>query len=461
MKCPRCHLEASTSAAFCDECGARLDIACLVCSKPNRLNAKFCADCGSWLAALPLRSPLGSTAPAFLTPKHLSEGILTSRAALVGERKHVTVMFADIRGSMELIADKDPEEARKVLDPILQLMMDAVHQYEGIVAHLLGDGIMALFGAPIAHEDHAVRAGYAAIQLQQAVTSFATQWSADSGTSVEARVGLNSGEVVVRSLHKNLHSDHLTAGDVEYSAVGDAVHLAARMEQNAKPGTIYLTESTRRAIEGFLEVRFVDELPIKGLRVSIPVYELGRPRQIWGRFQIVALTGTLGQFVGREVETAAMLRTREAVANGHGQILSLVGDPGVGKSRLAYEFGRSSAAQGWVILEAHAVSYGARTAYLPIRPIMKVLTRPWLINSHALVFPMSKRRHMFRTLTASGLPADSASRHEPVLSILMSSSSFARISALGGEDRQHGGRLHMPGKLSVTGRLPCQRAFAV
>ena len=196
----------------------------------------------------------------------LAEKILTSKAALEGERKQVTVLFADLKGSMELLADRDPEEARKLLDPVLELMMEAVHRYEGTVNQVMGDGIMALFGAPLAHEDHAVRACYAALRMQESVKRYAEEIRRTTRVPLAIRVGLNSGEVVVRSIGSDLHMD--------YTAVGQTTHLAARMEQAALPGSIVLTPDTLRLAEGFVEVRPLGAMPVKGMAGPVEVYEL-------------------------------------------------------------------------------------------------------------------------------------------------------------------------------------------
>jgi class 3 adenylate cyclase len=185
-------------------------------------------------------------APASYTPKHLAEKILTSRSALEGERKQVTVLFADLKGSMELLAARDPEEARALLDPVLEHMMEAVHRYEGTVNQVMGDGIMALFGAPLAHEDHAVRACYAALRMQQAVKRHADGVRRRHGLAVQIRVGLNSGDVLVRAIGSDLRMD--------YTAVGQTTHLAARMEQLAAPGAIVLGPATLELVEGYVEV---------------------------------------------------------------------------------------------------------------------------------------------------------------------------------------------------------------
>jgi class 3 adenylate cyclase len=194
MQCPRCQHENPADAVFCQECGARLEAACPSCGTPNQLGAKFCKKCGQRLsqreAAQAVPSPrFGS--PESYTPKYIAEKILTSKGALEGERKQVTVLFADLKGSMELLADRDPEEARKLLDPVLERMMEAVHRYEGTVNQVMGDGIMALFGAPIGHEDHAVRASYAALRMQRRVNLYADEIQRAGGTPVQIRVGLN------------------------------------------------------------------------------------------------------------------------------------------------------------------------------------------------------------------------------------------------------------------------------
>jgi Adenylate and Guanylate cyclase catalytic domain/Double zinc ribbon len=203
MTCPRCQHENPAAATFCDECGARLEAACAACGDPNRPGAKFCRKCGQPLIQTVRGSQTNAsrfTSPERYTPKHLAERILNAKAALEGERKQVTVLFADLKGSMELLADRDPEEARKLLDSVLEHMMEAVHRYEGTVNQVMGDGIMALFGAPLAHEDHAVRACYAALRMQESVRRYAEGARREHGVTVRIRVGLNSGEVVVRAI---------------------------------------------------------------------------------------------------------------------------------------------------------------------------------------------------------------------------------------------------------------------
>src|SRR5436853_1274513 len=263
MTCPRCQAENDPGARFCEDCGARLEAACPSCGTPVTPGKKFCRSCGAALTT----GPAGRFAnPESYTPKHLAEKILTSRTALEGERKQVTVLFADVKGSMELLADRDPEEARKILDPVLERMMNAVHHYEGTVNQVMGDGIMALFGAPLAHEDHAVRACYAALRMQEAVRRYSDELRRGHGINVQIRVGINSGEVVVRSIGSDLRMD--------YSAVGQTTNLAARMEQLAAPGGIRLTAETLHLVEGFVRVKSLGPVQIKGLGDPIEVHEL-------------------------------------------------------------------------------------------------------------------------------------------------------------------------------------------
>src|SRR5262244_3020453 len=313
-------------------------------------------------AAAPVPVSDQARAPLSYTPAYLAEKILTSRTALEGERKQVTVLFADLKGSTELIEGLDPEEARQLLDPALHGMMEAVHRYEGTVNQVLGDGIMALFGAPVAHEDHAVRACYAALAMQAAMRRYAEEVRRSHGLEMLARVGLNSGEVVVRSIGNDLHMD--------YSAVGQTTHLAARMEQLATPGSIRLTAATLRLAEGLVQVKALGQFPVKGLTEPIEVFELVGASAIRRRLQASAVRG-LTRFVGRQQELLALQQALEEAEAGHGQIVALVGEAGVGKSRLVYEFVHSHHTPGWLVLESASVSYGKATPYFPVLDILR------------------------------------------------------------------------------------------
>src|SRR6516162_7495744 len=359
MRCPRCGHENRPQAKFCEECGGPLTRPCPNCGTQLSASVKFCMECAYTLA-----EPAGQpryTSPKSYTPRHLAEKILTSKSALEGERKQVTVLFADLKGSMELLADRDPEEARKLLDPVLERMMEAVHWYEGTVNQVMGDGIMALFGAPIGHEDHAIRACYAALRMQRRVNLYADEFQRGGGTPVQIRVGLNSGEVVVRSIGSDLHMD--------YTAVGQTTHLAARMEQMAKPGSVLITEDTLALTEGYVQVRPLGAVTVKGLETATPAYELLGTGPARSRLQARAARG-LTRFVGRASDLQQLALALERAA-GHGQIAAVVGEAGVGKSRLVWEFMRSHRTHGWLTLESGSVSYGKATPYLPVIELMK------------------------------------------------------------------------------------------
>ena len=295
-------------------------------------------------------------------PKYLVNKILMSRASLEGERKQVTVLFADMKGSMELLADRDPEEARKVLDPVLERMMEAVHRYEGTVNQVMGDGIMALFGAPLAHEDHAVRACYAAFRMQEAITRYGEDIRRQGDPPVLIRVGLNSGEVVVRSIGSDLHMD--------YSAVGQTTHLAGRMEQISRPGSILLTLETFRLAEGYIHVKALGAVPVKGLGALVEVYELIGVGPARSRLQAAASRG-LTRFVGRHDELSHLGQALERARGRQGQAVALVGEAGVGKSRLFWEFTHSHRTQGWRIIESASNSYGKASSYFPVIEMLK------------------------------------------------------------------------------------------
>jgi predicted ATPase/class 3 adenylate cyclase len=369
MQCPQCRHENREQARFCESCGTRLASKCAQCGSELGPTARFCSECGTPVAAptpttLPPAPHSDSrfTSPQSYTPQHLAERIISSRGALEGERKQVTVLFADLKGSMELLADRDPEEARRILDPVLERMMEAVHRYEGTVNQVMGDGIMALFGAPIAHEDHAVRACYAALRMQEAVNHYADEVRRTEGVLIQIRVGLNSGEVVVRSIGSDLQMD--------YTAVGQTTHLAARMEQVATPGAILLAPNTLHLAEGYVQVRSLGPMAVKGLSEPVEVYELGGAGTARSRLQAAAARG-LTKFVGRDAELETLRRTLDQAGSGHGQIVALVGEPGVGKSRLVWEFSHSHRTQGWLVLESGSVSYGKATSYLPVIDLLK------------------------------------------------------------------------------------------
>jgi len=310
MKCPRCRHENPPQARFCPECGTRLAPVCAKCQSELPAGAKFCQQCGEPVAT---SATSRFATPEAYTPKHLAEKILTSKTALEGERKQITVLFADLKGSLELLADRDPEEARKLLDAVVERMMEAVHHFEGTVNEVRGDGIMALFGAPLAHEDHALRACFAALRMQEAVKRYADELRRNDGLLVQIRVGLNSGEVVVRSIGSDLRMD--------YSAVGRTTHLAARMEQLAAPGTIQLTAETLRLVEDLVEVAPLGPVPVKGLDEPIEVFELVGAGAAHTRFEAAERHG-LTRFVGRTAEMEQIRDALDRAGLGRGQVVA-------------------------------------------------------------------------------------------------------------------------------------------
>src|SRR5881296_881506 len=363
MKCPRCQQENEASAKFCEECAAPLARACTRCGRQLSPTAKFCPECAhptGLSTTPPPEQRFGS--PESYTPKHLVERILTSKSSVEGERKLVTVLFADLKGSMELLADRDPEEARKLVDPVLERMMEAVHRYEGTVNQVMGDGIMALFGAPLALEDHAVRAAYAALRMQEKVRAYAAQLPKALGAAISIRVGLNSGEVLVRSIGSDLHMD--------YTAVGQTTHLAARMEQAAMPGSILITSDTAALVNGYVMLDAVGPIRIKGLESPMEVFEITRAGQARSRLQAAAARG-LTPFVGRTREMQCLTQALSQARAARGQVVGVTGEAGVGKSRLLWEFIHSDRTYGCSLLEGQCASYATEVPYAPIIDLLR------------------------------------------------------------------------------------------
>ncbi len=360
MHCPSCGFENPEGMKFCGQCASALGRRCPQCGFDNPPGFAFCGQCATPLTEQP-PAPRPQV-PLSYTPSHLAEKILHSKTALEGERKQVTVLFADLKGSMELLEDRDPEEARSILDPILEHMMAAVHRYEGTVNQVMGDGIMALFGAPIAHEDHAVRACYAALAMQDSIRRYGEEVRRRHGVTVQVRVGLNSGEVVVRAIGNDLHMD--------YSAIGQTTHLGARVEQLATPGSTLLTAETLRLAEGFIQVNMLGPVPVRGLADPVNVCELVGATSVRRRLQATAARG-LTRFVGRQMELDALRQALERAQAGHGQVIAVVGEPGMGKSRLAYEFVHSHHTQDWRVIESASVSYGKASPYFPVIELLK------------------------------------------------------------------------------------------
>jgi class 3 adenylate cyclase/tetratricopeptide (TPR) repeat protein len=339
------------------ECGAGLGRACGRCGAELPAEAKFCPACGD-AAAAPERDPRD------YTPKHLAEKILQSRSALEGERKQVTVVFADVKGSVELAEQVDPEEWHGILDRFFQILTDGVHRFEGTVNQYTGDGIMALFGAPIAHEDHAQRACYAALWLRDELRRYANELRVERGLNFGVRIGLNSGEVVVGKIGDDLRMD--------YTAQGPTVNLAARMQEIAEPGTPCLAERTAAQTRGYFELEDLGRAAIRGIHEPVSVFALQGLGPLRTRLDLSRARG-FSRFVGRADELSALEAALRRTTRGNGQIAGVVGEAGVGKSRLCAEFVERCRANGVAVYEAHCLSHGRTVPFLPILELLRGL----------------------------------------------------------------------------------------
>jgi class 3 adenylate cyclase len=332
MRCSKCGTENRAGRKFCAECGAPLNARCAACGAENEPAEKFCGECGAALAgnlqAASAKAPAPSkpTAPEIHITPMMPEGADMPE----GERKTVTALFADIKGSMELIEDLDPEDAGRLVDPALKLMMDAVHRYEGYVAQSTGDGIFALFGAPIAHEDHTQRALLASLKMQEDLKRYAAKLREEGSAPIEIRVGLNTGEMVVRSVKTGEHR-------TEYTPIGHSTSLAARMQALAPTGSIAVSEQTQKLVEGYFEFKPLGPTRVKGVSEPVNVYELIGLGPLRTRLQLSSRRG-LSRFVGRDREIEEMKRALERTIGGRGQVVAAMGEAGLGKSRLFYEF---------------------------------------------------------------------------------------------------------------------------
>jgi predicted ATPase/class 3 adenylate cyclase len=356
MICAKCKTENPEGLKFCNECGAAFSRPCASCGFENAPAAKFCGQCGAWINAESAPSAKRSVeAPIRVAETHASENI-------EGERKTVTALFADIKGSTELMEELDPEQARAIIDPTLKLMIEAVRRYDGYVVQSTGDGIFALFGAPVAHEDHPQRALYAALRLQEELKRYSVKVLAEGGTPIQGRVGINTGEVVVRSIQTG-------AGQVEYTPIGHTTNLASRMQTAAPVGSIAVSENTRKLCEGYFILKPLAATRVKGVSEPVNVYEVTGLGPLRTRLQRAAGRG-LTKFVGREREMEALKHAAELARQGHGQIVAAMAEPGVGKSRLYFEF-KATSQSGWMVLEAVSISHGKASAYLPVLDLLQ------------------------------------------------------------------------------------------
>jgi class 3 adenylate cyclase len=360
LECPACRRENPEENAFCGGCGARLARVCPGCQRENPPDQSFCGGCGHPL--IPPADVRKEREPRDYTPKYLADKILQSKSALEGERKQVTVLFADVMGSMELAEQLDPEEWHRLLERFFEILAEGVHRFEGTVNQYTGDGIMALFGAPIAHEDHAQRACYAALWLKDALQTCAREAKREHGVRLATRIGLHSGEVVVGKIGDDLRMD--------YTAQGHTVGLAQRMESLAEPNTAYLSGDTAKLVAGFFDLEDLGAFQVKGASEPAEVFHLRGAGPFESRFQQARARG-LSRFVGREADMEALEAALAQARQGNGQVVGIVADAGTGKSRLCFEFLERCRAQGIQVTEGHAVSHGRNIPLLPMLQIFR------------------------------------------------------------------------------------------
>src|SRR5215471_16497569 len=353
MRCSKCGFDNPGGMKFCGQCTTPLGLVCPNCHFENPPGFKFCGQCTTSLG-------MGSAKPQSSNPP-TAIAEMDGPAALDGERKTVTALFADIKGSMELMEDLDPEEARAIVDPALKLMIDAVHHYGGYIVQSTGDGIFALFGAPLAHEDHPQRALLTALRLQEQLGRYSSRLRSQGRMPLQARVGLNTGDVVVRSIETS-------EGHTEYTPIGHSTSLAARIQSLAPVGSIATTDATRKLCEGYFTLKSLGPTVVKGVSEPIEVFEVTGLGPLRSHFQRTELRG-LTKFVGRQREMDALKHAAEQAQTGQGQIVAVMANPGVGKSRLFYEF-KATSQSGWTVLEAFSVSYGKASPYLPVLELL-------------------------------------------------------------------------------------------
>ena len=356
MKCPRCESDNRDGRRFCGACGAPLPSLCPACGFANEPDERFCGGCGKTLTEPP------SPSPHAYTPKHLAERILTSRAAMEGERKQVSVLFCDLVDSSQLAARLEPETMHEIMDRVLRLMAEAIHRYEGTVNEFLGDGLMALFGAPIALEDHGLRAVYAALAIQDTVTAYGREVERELGVDLRLRIGINTGPVVVGRIGDDLRMD--------YTAVGDTTHLAARLQALAEPGGVMVSEGTYRAVEGYVRANALGPVAIKGRADPIRVFNVTGGRGRRSRLEVRIERG-LSPLAGRQQELRLLTACWERAKSGRGQVVGVVGEAGVGKSRLLFEFRQLLGGEPVTWLEGQCSTYAKGTPYVPLLEILR------------------------------------------------------------------------------------------
>jgi class 3 adenylate cyclase len=370
MKCGKCQTENPETRKFCRKCGAKLLLVCSRCGSENLPGDNFCGECGHNLSLPSEPSPRDLSLDEKLTkiqrylPKGLTEKILAQRDRIEGERKQVTVMFCDMEGFTKLSERLGPEEAYSIMDQVYEILIHKVHDYEGTVNEMTGDGIVGLFGAPIALEDAPQRAIKSALAIHREMGKLSDRIKPETKSipPLKMRIGIHTGTVVVGTLGNDLR--------VEFKAVGDTVNLASRMEGLAEPGTTYVTNETFRLTEGLFRFEAVGELEVRGKEGPVKTYRVIAPSTRRTRFDVSAERG-LTPFVGRERELELLLDGLERSRAGSGQAFSIVAEAGVGKSRFLYEFRKAVANEDVTFLEGRCLSYSRGMAYHPVIDILK------------------------------------------------------------------------------------------
>jgi len=362
MKCPKCQFENPVGMQFCGKCGAKLEKSCPKCNFSNPSDFIFCGKCGHDLTEPKEAPPVDYDQPQSYTPKFLADKILTIRSSIEGERKLVTVLFADVANYTPISEKLDPEEVHQIMDGCFKILLDEIHRYEGTINQFTGDGVMALFGAPVAHEDHARRACHAALAVQKSIDSYGEGIKKDSGVDFKMRIGLNSGPVIVGSIGDDLRMD--------YTAIGDTTNLAARMESMASSGTILVSRDTHRLVRDFFEFKSLGKVRVKGKEEPLEAYELIKAGEVETRFGAAVAKG-LTKLVGRGREMETMKEAYERARSGSGQVVGMVGEAGVGKSRLLIELRNMLPKEEYTYLEGQCLHYGGSMAYLPLLDILK------------------------------------------------------------------------------------------
>ncbi len=362
MKCSSCQFENPEGMAFCGKCGEKLQRICPECQFANPSDFLFCGKCGGSLTATPEAPPIKYDQPHSYTPKHLADKILTTRSAIEGERKLVTVMFADVADFTGFSENLDPEEVHQIMDGYFKILMDEIHRYEGTINQFTGDGVMALFGAPVAHEDHGSRACHAALSIQKAMGEYGNKVTKDFGVEFKMRIGVNSGPVIVGAIGDDLRMD--------YTAVGDTTNLASRMQGLAQPGAVLLSKHTHSLVKDYFNLRSLGKLEVKGKEKPQEAFELLKPGGAATRLEAAVARG-LTKFVGRQNSMAALMEAYEKVKSGTGQAVGVVGEAGVGKSRLLFEFRNRLPKGEFSSLEGRCIHFGAAMPFLPILDILR------------------------------------------------------------------------------------------